>query len=207
MQETKYIGNIVTTYNKDKFLPIFNVIREKEGCIKDIPTLFIGLDMARDNIENFSILKKEYEEKNIWWTYKKTERKYDFDNDIESFYGFCLNKFLTNVKYFYFDLPRYHYSDIKRILEWLGGNSEKTCFLTRESNFMFIYDKEKNIVFGLSLTLAEYIGVNRKKIVSLVRKNRKNTFLYDTSFINGDIRRSLGDNTHYILPLATIFQN
>jgi hypothetical protein len=61
------------------------------------------------------------------------------------------------------------------------------------------------MVFGLSLTLFEYMGVNRKKIVSLVGRNRNNIFIHNTGFMDGEIRGVVGYNTHYILPLASVF--
>lgn len=201
--QTKFIGNIITTYNKDKFPKFFNVTNNYEDRVKNIPTIIIGLEDAREIISNFLIIKKRYSD-NLWWTYKKTERKYEFDKDIEEFYDYCFMKFLSDVKYFYLDLPKYRYSDVKRIYRWIISDKPKICFLTRESNFIFIYDVEKKINFGLSLTLCEYIGVERKKVVNLIKTNKRNRFLYDTGFISSDVRMVITNNTHYILPLASI---
>lgn len=200
--QTKYIGNIVTGYNKDKFPSFFNITKKYEDRLPNIPTIIVGLEEARKNIHDFLIIKKHYD--NLWWTYKKTERNYEFDKDIEEFYDYCFRRFLSDVKYFYLNLPKYRYSDIKRIYFWIKQKTPKLCFLTRESNFMFIYDVEKNTVFGLSLTLCEYMGVNRKKVVKLVKANKNNRFIYDTGFISSDIRGIIANNTHFILPLASV---
>ncbi len=200
--QTKYIGNIITGYSKDKFPSFFNITKKYGDRLPNIPTIIVGLEEARANIQDFLIIKKQYGD--IWWTYKKTERKYEFDKDIEEFYDFCFRKFLSDVKYFYLNLPKYRYNDVKRIYGWLKSNELKLCFLTRDSNFIFIYDIGKNTVFGLSLTLCEYIGVERKKVVRLIKTNRNNRFVYDTGFISSDVRNIITNNTHYILPLASV---
>lgn len=200
--QTKYIGNIITGYSKDKFPSFFNITKKYEERLPNIPTIIVGLEEARANIDGFLIIKKRYND--VWWTYRKTERKYEFDKDIEEFYSYCFKKFLSDVRYFYLNLPKYRYTDVKRIYNWIKEKELKLCFLTRDSNFIFIYDVEKNTVFGLSLTLCEYIGVERKKVVNLIKTNRYNKFVYDTGFITSDVRGIVGNNTHYILPLASV---
>lgn len=203
--QKKYIGNIVTSYDKSKFPQFFNIIKRFDEKIDNLPTLIIGLNEAKEHIDNFSIIKKQYSDNLLWWTYRKTERKYEYDNDIEKYYDFCLRNFLSDVVYFYLDIGRYRYKNIKKLLQWINSPTEKLCFLTRDSNFLFIYDTSMKIVFGLSLTLCEYMGINRKKVVRKVKHNRKNIFIYNTDFINSEIRQIIGNNTHYILPLASIF--
>lgn len=204
--QVKYIGNIVTEYRKDKFSPLFNVVGEFPEADRSLPTIIIGLNEAKTYINDFCILKKGYEDGLIQWTYKKTERKYEYDNDIPAFYRFCLDRMLSNVGYRYLDFSKYRYNETKRILNWLDSETDKVCFLTMGSKFMFIYDTTRETVFGISLTLAEYIGVDRKKAVLRVKKNRKNRFIYDTRFLDSDIRSVIGANTHYIPVLSTFFQ-
>lgn len=205
--EKSYIGSIITKYSRDKFPPLFNVTEDFLSVDIKYPTIIIGLDNAREYIHDFSILRKSYENDTLWWTYKKTERRYEFENDMEKFYRFCIEKYLSRTPYYYLDIARYRYNDIKRIIEWINSETEKICFQTTESKFIFIYDTKLNIVFGLSLTLCEYCGVNRKKIISRIKKNPQNVFIYNTSFIDREIHNIIGNNTHYILPLAKIFSN
>lgn len=206
MQEKRYIGNIVTSYSADKFPKFFNVVKECSDQIDGIPTIVIGLEEARKCIEGFSILKKKYDNGDLWWTYKKTERKYEFDVNIKDFYDFCFARFFKNIQYFYLDIPKYRYNTLKKLLKWIREDSYKLCFLTRESNFVFIYDMEAKVVFGLSLTLMEYMGVERRKVVQLIRSNKYNHFVYDTSFLTPETRMAIKDNTHLILPLASILK-
>lgn len=205
--QSKYIGNIITTYPKDTFPSFFNVVTDMKDKIDGIPTMVVGLENARVNINSFSILKKSYDDTMVWWTYKKTERRYEFEQDIEDYYRFCFKKFFNKIRYYYIDLPSYSLSALKRLIRWIMSDNPKTCFLTRESNFLFIYDSEKEIVFGLSLTLVEYMGVDRKKVVLRIKANKHNRFIYDTSFMKGEIRKIVENNTHYILPLSVVLSN
>ena len=64
----KFLGNIVTAYKKEKFSPFFNVVKTMKETITDIPTLIVGLENARENIDGFSILTKKYKDDLVWWT-------------------------------------------------------------------------------------------------------------------------------------------
>ena len=69
---------------------------------------------------------------------------------------------------------------------------------------MFIYSEEYKTVFGISLSFCEYIKISKKKIWYLLRNKE---VISNTKFIDSDIRRIMGSNTHYILPLYCFFQN
>lgn len=201
----KFLGNIVTAYKKEKFSPFFNVVKTMKETITDIPTLIVGLENARENIDGFSILTKKYNDDLVWWTYKKTERKYEFDDDIASFYSFCTNYYLEKCEYYYINLPQYTYSKVKRFIKFVKSPVRKLCFQTRDSNFVFIYDTVSHYVFGLSITLLEYMGIPKAKVIKKIKSNKNNVFIYDTSFIDSNLRVSINNNTHYILPLAEVF--
>lgn len=201
----KYLGNIVTAYKREKFSPFFNVVKDMQETISGLPTLVIGLENARNEIDGFTILNKHYNDNMLWWTYKKTERKYEFDEDIVSFYDFCTNSYLEKYRYVYIDIPRFRYDRLKKLINYINSPIDKICFQTRDNNFLFIFDTSSNNVFGLSLTLLEYIGVEKGKVIKRVKANRMNRFVYDTSFIDQRLRGVIGANTHYILPLAEVF--
>lgn len=200
-----YLGNIVTAYKRENFSLFFNVVKDMEEVIDGVPTLIIGLENARNGIENFTILNKRYNNDMLWWTYKKTERKYEFDDDIVSFYNFCITTFVEKYKYVYIDIPKYRYNRLKKLINYINSPIDKICFQTRENNFLFIYDSELKTVFGLSMTLLEYIGIEKAKVIKKIKANRKNRFLYDTSFLDQGLRKVIDNNTHYILPLAEVF--
>ena len=205
-EEKKKIGNILTSYSPLKFPKVFNVTKNKGELILGIPTLVIGLEESRTYIgEGFSILKKVYNNNTLFWTYKKTERRYEYEDDTEIFYRKCLSSVFDKLVYQYINLPLYRISSIKKTICFIDSQERKLCFLTRNSNFLFIYSEKYSTVFGISLSTLEYCGIPKKKVISIVKRNKSNRFIHDTSYISPELRQIIGDNTHYILPLYDYF--
>lgn len=193
------IGNIVTRNKKGVFADIFNVVETFDEAIEGIPTLIIGLEDARKCIKGFNILEKQYD--NVWWTFKKTERRYEYEEDIINFYNYAIIHEMEKVRYVYVDLVTYTLTNIKKMIRFLGDRAmKKYVFLTKNSNFMFVYSKQYNTVFGISLELCEYIGIPKQKIYKLFRNQE---YIHGTNFMGNEIRGVIGSNTHYILPLYT----
>lgn len=201
------LANIVTRGKKTDFSDIYNVVSSCEGIDVSLPTLYIGLSTAKKCIDNFSILKKHYKEQNCWWTFSKTERRNDYLSDIEKFQEDVIVDALNTVKYEYVDFTRFRRRRIVNFIKYIYSNSDKVCFITRGGKFIFIYDVKLKIVFGLSLTLCEYVGISKSKVISKIKSNSANQFITSTSFLNSDAKRIIGDNTHYILPLYCYFRD
>ena len=194
----KKLANIVTKSKKNTFGNIFNVVNDYGDIIEGIPTLIIGIDEAKKHIENFTILNKVYGD--IWWTFGKTERRCEYEDDIIEFYNYTILNGMKKTKYVYIDLINFKLSSIKKVIKFLKGYTKKYIFLTKNSHFMFIYSEVYNTVFGLSLELCEYLGIKKQKIYKLIRDGE---YIHNTKFIDDNIRKVIGSNTHYILPLYT----
>ena len=77
-----------------------NVIREKNsfvGYVKDIseadptkPILYIGYKKAK-SIEGYKNILEKKINNNIFWTFKKTESRSDYEIDLEKFYKYIIN--------------------------------------------------------------------------------------------------------------------
>lgn len=202
---TKIIGNIVTLAKKTNFSPLFNVCDSMSDIVEGVPTMIIGLELAKVNLgKRFSIIQKEYPG-DVRWTYKKTERNYEYETDMLDFYRKCLNDRLESIRYIYADVIRYKYLRLKSLIQFINNRKHKICFLTRDRNFLFIYSPSDEIVAGISLTLLEYCGIPKDKCVRKVKANKNNVFVKDTSFISSDIRAVMGNNTHYIPVLDYLF--
>lgn len=200
------LANIVTRGKADNFSNIYNVVSTCDKIDVNLPTLYVGLNSAKKCINNFSILQKYYKEQNCWWTFSKTERRNDYLRDIEKFQEDVILNNLKSVKYVYIDFIKYKRKRIVNFIKYIYSNSDKLCFLTRGGGFIFIYDINLNETFGLSLTLCDYVGLNKYKIIEKIKSNSFNYFISDTSFLNADIKRIIGNNTHYILPLYSYFR-
>lgn len=201
----KKIANIVTNEKNTHYGDIYNVVNSCEYIDTVLPTLYIGLNIAKKCIDNFNILEKHYPSQNCWWTFSKTERRNDYINDTINFQEYVILNALNKIKYEYVNFISYTLKRFKNFISYIKSNNEKLCFLTRDSNFMFIYDIKLKRVFGLSLTLCEYCGVNRHKIIEKIKSNVCNKFVYNTSFLTVDAKKIIGNNTHYILPMYEYF--
>lgn len=199
------IGNIVTSETDKQRFGLFNVVEDCGLIDNSLPTLIIGFDKAKRCIENFSILNKSYNDGMLQWTFGKKERRKDHNVDIEHFTEYCILHNVQKVKYKYIDIINYDLSKIKKLISYIKGTDVKYCFITKNANFIFIYSKRYNVVWGLSLTLCEYLGIHKQKVISLIKKNQYNNIINDISIINDDIRKRIGNNTHYILPIYQYF--
>ncbi len=96
----KKIGNIIVSSPNSKVDDCYNKFLSLSNVDNNLPTMIIGLKNAKQNIENFSIFKKEYRNNMLWWTFSKTEKRSDYDKDMQNFYEVCINNIINNIKYY-----------------------------------------------------------------------------------------------------------
>lgn len=200
------LGNILVNNRINNFGGLFNVVDDMSMVDNSLPLLIIGYEKASDIIKNFSILQKEYNNGMLQWTFSKTERRSDYYTDLEKFKEYCIMRNVKDIKYSYIDIIGYSFSRIKKLIQYINSDDKKICFVTKDSKFIFIYSEKYNVVWGLSLTLCEYIGVGKQKILSKIRKNKNNRFINNIGLISEDIRKKIGENTHYLLPTYLYFE-
>lgn len=190
-------GNIVSKSKVDANPSLFNITDSLDRCIPDIPTLIIGLDNAKSMIPGFSILEKDYRDKH--WTYSKTERRCDYEDDLEKFCSDAISGMLkSSAVYKYVDFTSLGLERVIKMLEFAKNRMKKTVFLTKGASFAFIYVPELKTVFGLSLSLCEYIGIPKGKALKRIRNAE---YVRDTSFMGQVLRNAVGSDTH-LIPVA-----
>ena len=57
------------------------------------PMLLVGLDVAKAYDENFSMVEKKIAD-NVFWTYGKTEKRAEYEKDIEKFYKVIIDNMI-----------------------------------------------------------------------------------------------------------------
>ena len=77
------LGNIVTTAKKNNYSEIFNVVNSIDKCITDLPILVVGWKLMTSLFPDANILNKEYN--GVKWTFTKTERRCEYEEDIIEF--------------------------------------------------------------------------------------------------------------------------
>ena len=121
----KKIGNIIVSSPTSKVDDCYNKFLSLSNVDNNLPTMIIGLKNAKQNIENFSIFKKEYRNNMLWWTFSKTEKRSDYDKDMQNFYEVCINNIINNIKYYNININELTYSKIKKLIEYIINNYKK----------------------------------------------------------------------------------
>ena len=195
--QKKYTGNIVVNSQKYKVDDCFKKCLSMSEVDMALPILIIGLENARENILDFSILKREYNNGMLWWTLSKTEKRTDYDKNITDFYDFCISKIINDISFTninIFDLKR---SDIRKYLTIFKSDSTKYYYIDN-NKYIFVYDKEDNgnskHIYGLSLNTAAFLGIDKNKIISSISKNPKNKQIKVFYSIPNNIRNIVKDD-------------
>lgn len=203
----KIMANVVSSSPRVKI--DINVKRYKsmDGIEdKSLPTFIIGLTEAKNNIANFDILRKEYKEQNIWWTFSKTERGVDYYDDTEKFSEYIINDIISSVKYEYVDFIDRKYKDVKRIIRYLENmNEEKTCYIDRD-NFIFLYSRAYKKIWGFSLTTMYFYGIKSNVIERLLNRTNNIEIIKDFGKIPYGIKKLIGDKIHGKIILYDYFR-
>lgn len=197
------LGNIVDANYKTVYDEIFNRVSSYRDIDTSLPTMIIGMDLAKSVIQDFSVLNRGNGD--LRWTFTKRERRYDNAEDLIRFKKYCIQKFTESYRYEYIPFTCYPYSRLKKLINYINGDDHKICFLTKDSRFIFIFSDKYKVVWGLSLSLCEYIGIDRKKVIGRIRNNPNNQFINGCSFADSDMRGIIGDNTHLIPLLLHYF--
>lgn len=173
----KHIGNIVVNNQKYKVDDCFKKCLSMSEIDNTLPTLIIGLENARKNIADFSILTREYDNGMLWWTLSKTEKRTDYDTNITDFYNYCITNIVSNISFKNIDIYNLKYSDIKKCLSFFNNNMEKYYYVDN-GKYIFIYVRQnidnRKIIYGLSLNTIAFFGIQKDKIISILEKNTKN---------------------------------
>ena len=80
-------------------------------------------------------------------------------------------------------------------------------FYNHFNKFLFIYDKELNKVFGLSLSTCRYLGCDTSGLLDKIANIPNNKIIGDFNCYPNEIKRKLQDNIHYMLPLYEYFSD
>ena len=94
------LGTIVSKRAIKDVVGFVEVVKDMESVNDSTkPILVIGLEEAKKQGKEFSILNKRLDN-NLFWTFGKTERRTDHERDIQNFYEYVLNKSIKNILFF-----------------------------------------------------------------------------------------------------------
>lgn len=140
------------------------------------PCLIVGYSSAKEDPRFKSILDKKLDDV-TFWTFKKTEKRADYEVDLESFYSFILGRVTSGVSYYYACPYRLKYSQAKWLINVLkiGVGS---CIYISEGFIYLSYGR--GFVVGMSFDDLDYMGIDHSKVVSMILLNRNNIVVNDS---------------------------
>lgn len=161
------------------------------------PILVVGYKEAKSICPNekFNILEKSIGD-NMFWTFKKTESRVDFDRDINWFYKYVINNILDKIKYYYINVYNLKYNKIKKLYKILFSNDKKYIYISKGMIY-FLYEKKS--ILGISLRMLNYAGISSKKVISKLKSNPSNIFYDDDYPLVVELKKDIG-NKKYAMP-------
>lgn len=153
------IANIVSNTSL-KTPSEFNVVKSMDEIIHGLPTLIIGFDYVNKNYLNFDILNQQLEP-NLYWTFKKTERRDKHEEDLVWFENKVYSDLTKKLTYIFVDPLQYNRKNIIKIIKKIYSLKNIISFYYK--NMIYIYGE--NFIFGIDLKLLKFIGFNIDKII------------------------------------------
>ena len=181
-----FFGYIVSKVKyKDLDEDVVHVVGDVSECERNIPKLIIGLQEAKEYAElngfKFDILNHTYQNGDMW-TFKKTEKREYYEEDIEVFKKNIVKYQENNVKYNYINIYTLKYSQIKKLYNILFNNglNKRMNYCIIDRNMLYMALDDFNVI-GISFSHLKYIGIDKEKIINKMRKCNNNRVYFTTS--------------------------
>lgn len=158
-----FVGNIVTQskVNIDKY---FNVVETMDAIIHGLPTLIVGWDIVKTIEPEADFITRKLSD-NIFWTFKKTERRDIFENDLYDFIHHSYNLLIKDLDYKFIDLIQLSEQELKTTFKEIKKSTKVIGYI--HENMLYIYTD--NIVYGLDLKLVAYLEYNLADILNKIK--------------------------------------
>ena len=170
------IANIVSN-TKININEEFNLVESMDNIIHGLPTLIVGFDYVNKHYPDFDILNSEVEP-NLYWTFKKTERRDKHEEDLVWFENKVYTDLTKNIKYIFVDPIQYGSKSMLKIIQKIYNLNNAITFLN--DNMVYIYGE--NLIFGIDLKLLHFIGLDINKIKYKI-KTKSIVFLEDSEIL------------------------
>lgn len=157
------IANIVTKNSVDVSNDI-NVVESFDDIIEGLPTIVASYQWLKENYDEYDIDDKQLGD-NLYWTFAKTERRDDFNKDIEDFITMVNKELIKKVNYIFIDPLQYQTNTITRIIKKIFSLPNKIGF--KDDKMIYIYGGE--LIFGIDPQLLDYIGIDSIRVENKIK--------------------------------------
>jgi len=170
------IANILSTI-KIEAPEDFNIVKSSSDLIDGLPTLIVGYDYVNKHYQDFDITNIKLEP-NLYWTFKKTEKRDKFEEDLRWFIRKVYEDLTDKLIYLFVDPIQHKPKTLRKIVKKILSLND---VITYQHNEMF-YVYSDNLIFGIDLKLLKYLGFNTDKIKEKI-KSISNVFLIDDEIL------------------------
>ena len=184
------IGNIVSN-NKIEVSEDFNVVDSFDEIIEGLPTLIIGWDYLNKNFSDYDVLTRKVTD-NISWTFKKSENRTLFESDLYFFVYNTYHSLFNKIDYIFIDPILFSRRKIKKIIGKIL--SIDVLYSYQYNNMIYIYGDK--LVFGIDLSLLEFIDIKKEKILSKIKEIVTIFLADDKLFI--EYKKNIGEFDNYV---------
>lgn len=192
----KFIANILT----DKPFTnaeLYNVVSDKNNLIDGIPTLVIGWEYTKKMFNNASILDWEID-RNTYWTYGKREKRNRYEENLERFRQMSITRFIKSVNYRYSNILIADDDEKKHIFSLLD-NDKDVLYAYLSNDMVYLFDNIDNSVIGFSLRDIDYLGKDRKRVLSKIYYNKNVQLIDIKDCLTWETKNALR-NCSYVIP-------
>lgn len=169
-----FLGYLVCSRKQKDFNPCWKVVTDFQDIDSEKPALIIGIKKAKEFCKSkgleFDILSTKITD-NVFWTFKKTEKRTAYERDIQSFYDYSVRIHLERIKYYYVNIFKLKYKQAKILINLLENNEGNYIYLSNGMMY-FLYDDKS--IMGLSLRVLKYCHIFPRKVINIIKKNPNN---------------------------------
>lgn len=198
------LGRILTKSKKIETIDYVEVTDDfSKATDTSIPTLIIG----KTNVESlFGKDKIHYLDKrisnNVSWTFAKTERRNEFEKDLDKFNKLIINTLIKSISYKFVNIFTTELSDIKKLIRKIDDKTLKVAYVTQ--NTLYIYNDL--MVYGLSIRDLDYVGISKEHLLSRLKKNKNVKLLTNNFFLKKTIKLKT-DYSKILVPYLYFLEN
>jgi hypothetical protein len=168
------VGNIIT---KESITGIPNNFDIHETIpTSDTPNLIIGWELTKTLCPEASILRKKIKD-NLYWTFSPTEKRSVFENDLKKYIDKSYKDYIKNIKFYNIDPIIYKINTIDELLGKLSIVAGGFTYLY-VNKVVYVY--HNFIIYSIDLELLDFIGFDRKIILSSLKET--------TNFFEGELK-------------------
>jgi len=158
------VGNIVSS-SKTIAPDDFNIVKKCDEIIIGLPTMIIGYDYVSKNYPDFDITDI-YLEPNMYWTFKRTEKRDKYEEDLAWFINKVYRDLTKDITYIFVDPIHHRNKTLFKIIRKIYATPQIISFLYKE--MLYVYGDK--FIFGFDLSLLKYVDADISRIIGKIRE-------------------------------------